>query len=433
MYSRRHSGASRNDGSIYVITMTGVFTFKRWWMFALASAFFFFITAATFSSLGVVLPYMIEEFSWSWSQAGTGFSLLALLVGLAGTLPAWTIRRFGIKATYVIGSATMACGFVLISTGTGLYQYWLGAGLLGLGFALCATVPGIHLINNWLPDRRSFAIGMYMTLGGLGAVAGPPVVTLIVSITDSWRAHWWSMATAILALMVLAIAFINNRPAENDKTGVANTLEEEKTSDRVFKTKTDWRYREVLLTPQYYVIVAALTLTLFCTLTMNNWAFTHLGMLGISTALATLTLSADGAVNALSRALGGIIATRIDPKWLLVAALIGEMIGMLALSVADNPGALIFFAIGEGFGFGMCFLATALLLLNYFGEKDNPEILGTMNFITTAAMAGPVIAGYLGDKVGGFSIAFQLNAALLLIIIIAVAAMKPPQQKTPRN
>ena len=402
-------------------------------MFALASAFFFFITAATFSSLGVVLPYMIEEFSWSWSQAGTGFSLLALLVGLAGTLPAWTIRRFGIKATYVIGSATMACGFVLISTGTGLYQYWLGAGLLGLGFALCATVPGIHLINNWLPDRRSFAIGMYMTLGGLGAVAGPPVVTLIVSITDSWRAHWWSMATAILALMVLAIAFINNRPAENDKTGVANTLEEEKTSDRVFKTKTDWRYREVLLTPQYYVIVAALTLTLFCTLTMNNWAFTHLGMLGISTALATLTLSADGAVNALSRALGGIIATRIDPKWLLVAALIGEMIGMLALSVADNPGALIFFAIGEGFGFGMCFLATALLLLNYFGEKDNPEILGTMNFITTAAMAGPVIAGYLGDKVGGFSIAFQLNAALLLIIIIAVAAMKPPQQKTPRN
>ena len=409
--------------------MTGVSTFKRWWMFALASAFFFFITAATFSSLGVVLPYMIEEFSWSWSQAGTGFSLLALLVGLAGTLPAWTIRRFGIKATYVIGSAIMACGFVLISTGTGLYQYWLGAGLLGLGFALCATVPGIHLINNWLPDRRSFAIGMYMTLGGLGAVAGPPVVTLIVSITDSWRAHWWSMATAILALMVLAIAFINNRPVENDKTGVANTLEEEKTSDRVFKTKTDWRYREVLLTPQYYVIVAALTLTLFCTLTMNSWAFTHLGMLGISTALATLALSADGAVNALSRALGGIIATRIDPKWLLVAALIGEMIGMLALSVADNPGALIFFAIGEGFGFGMCFLATALLLLNYFGEKDNPEILGTMNFITTAAMAGPVIAGYLGDKVGGFSIAFQLNAALLLIIIIAVAVMKPPQQK----
>ena len=412
--------------------MTGAPEFKRWWMFALASAFFFFITAATFSSLGVVLPYMIEEFSWTWSQAGTGFSLLALLVGLAGTVPAWTIRRFGIKATYVIGAATMACGFVLISTGTGLYQYWFGASLLGLGFALCATVPGIHLINNWLPDRRSFAIGLYMTLGGLGAVAGPPVVTFIVSNTDSWRVHWWSMTAAVLTLMVLAIAFINNRSAEED-ADAANALKEEKTSDKVFKTKTEWRYRDALRTPQYYVIVAALTLTLFCTLTMNSWAFTHLGMLGISTALATLVLSADGAVNALSRALGGLIATRIDPKWLLVAALIGELIGMLALSVADNPVALIFFAVGEGFGFGMCFLATALLLLNYFGEKDNPELLGTMNFITTAAMLGPVIAGYIGDQVGSFSSAFQLNAALLLIIIIFVAAMKPPQQKDVEN
>ena len=407
--------------------MTGVSTLKRWWLFTIASLFFFFITAATFSSLGVVLPYMIEDYSWTWSQAGTGFSLLALMVGLAGTLPAWTIRRFGIKATYITGSAVMACGFILIAAGTGLYRYWAGAGLLGVGFALCATVPGIHLINDWLPDRRSSAIGLYMTLGGLGAVAGPPAVTLIVSHTDSWRVHWWVMTAAILVLMLLATGFIRNRAAEDDKTGNGDAPAEERTSGKVFRTKTDWRYRDALRTPQYYVIVAALTLTLFCTLTMNSWAFTHLGMLGISTALATLALSADGLVNALSRALGGVLATRIDPKWLLVAALIGEMVGMLALSVADNPAMLFIFAVGEGFGFGVCFLATALLLLNYFGEKDNPELLGTMNFLTTAAMVGPVLAGYIAGKAGGFSMVFQLNAALLLIIILVVAGMKPPE------
>ena len=104
---------------------------------------------------------------------------------------------------------------------------------------------------------------------------------------------------------------------------------------------------------------------------------------------------------------------------------------MIALSVADNPAALVIFAVGEGFGFGLCFLATALLLLNYFGEKDNPEILGTMNFITTVAMLGPIVAGYIADKSGGFSLAFQLNAALMLIVIIAVAVMKPPRQKDP--
>ncbi len=407
--------------------MTATHTYRRWWLFTIASLYFFFITAATFSSLGVVLPYMIEEFSWSWSEAGTGFSLLALMVGLAGTLPAWTIRRFGIKATYIAGSITMACGFILIAAGTGLYWFWAGASLLGVGFALCATVPGIHLINDWLPDRRSFAIGLYMTLGGLGAVAGPPIVTSIVGNTDSWRIHWWSMTAAILVLMLFAGAFISRRITEDNDADAADAPGEETTSDRVFKTRADWRYRDALRTPQYYVIVAALTLTLFCTLTMNSWAFTHLGMLGISTALATLALSADGAVNALSRAVGGMLATRIDPKWLLVAALVGEMVGMLALSVADNPAALVLFALGEGFGFGMCFLATALLLLNYFGEKDNPELLGTMNFLTTAAMVGPVLAGYIAGKAGGFSMPFQLNAALLLIMIVFVIGMKPPK------
>ena len=66
--------------------------------------------------------------------------------------------------------------------------------------------------------------------------------------------------------------------------------------------------------------------------------------------------------------------------------------------------------------------------MNYFGERDNPELLGAMNFLSTAAMVGPVLAGYLAGKFGGFSIAFQLNAALLLLLIIIVAGMRPPRQ-----
>ena len=41
---------------------------------------------------------MVEDLSWSWTNAGLGFTLLALLTGLASMLPAWTLRMFGIKA-----------------------------------------------------------------------------------------------------------------------------------------------------------------------------------------------------------------------------------------------------------------------------------------------------------------------------------------------
>jgi OFA family oxalate/formate antiporter-like MFS transporter len=66
--------------------------FLSWWKFALISVIFFQITASTFASLGVALPFMIEELSWSWAEAGIGFSLLSFMVGITGWLPALTLQ-----------------------------------------------------------------------------------------------------------------------------------------------------------------------------------------------------------------------------------------------------------------------------------------------------------------------------------------------------
>lgn len=405
----------------------------RWVMFALASAYFFLITAATFSSLGVVLPYMIESLGWTWPQGGAGFSVLALMVGLTGALPAWTLQRHGVKATYVVGGSVMMAGFLLQATTHGLYQYFLGAGLMGAGFALCATVPGIHVLTHWFTDRRSIVIGAYMTIGGLGAVAGPLIVTRVVAATaQTWRLHWWTLTGAMLVLTLLATAFLRPAPPRSPAAPAATTAAAgDRNGEPVFQTAADWRFRDVVRTPQYYVIVAALTLTLLCTLTMNSWAFTHMTGMGVSAALAALALSANGLTNAASRAVGGVLGTRIDPKWLLVAALGGEAVGMLALSLADNPIALGVFAIGEGFGFGMCFFATTMLVVNYFGTRDNPIVLGAMNTISTAAMVGPILAGYIAERYGGFATVFRVYCGALVIMLVVTALMRPPRAPVP--
>lgn len=405
----------------------------RWALFAVISAIFFLICGATFSSLGIILPFMIEELSWTWSQAGTGFSLFALTVGLASTVPAWTLRRFGIKATYGIGGAVMVGGFSLLALTNGFHQYLLAAALLGLGFASCATVPAVHLLNGWMPEKRSAAIGAFMTIGGLGAVAGPLVANRAVAATDSWRFYWWAAAATLLALTALALVFVKSPPNESRALDEGAARRAEQRSQRVYRASSDWRFRDAIRTPQYWAIATAMTATLLCVLTANSWAVTHLGTLGVSAALAAGMLSAGGAVSALSRALGGALATRIDPKWLLVAALVGEASGMTALSVADNWIALFTFAAAEGFGFGMCFFATAILLVNYFGPSDNPEIFGTFNLITTAAMIGPALGGFIADKFGGFAGLFQAYAVALLAVVAVTAMMRPPGDRTDRR
>lgn len=407
--------------------------FRRWLPFAIVSAVFFHITGSTFTSLGVVLPFMIEDMAWNWSQAGAGFSLLALMVGLASTVPTWTLRKFGIRATFAIGGLLMATGFALLALIDGLNQYYIAMGLLGVGYTLCCMVPAIHMINNWLPDRRSFAIGLYMTIGGLGGVAGPVLVTSIIGATDSWRMHWWAMAASILFLVLLATLFVRSRPPGMGAGGEgAAAPREEKRSHRVFKTESDWHFRELVRTPQFHVIVASLTITLLCGLTANSWAVSHMVSLGIPLTVAAGALSAHAAINSLSRALGGVLGTRIDPKWLLVSGLAAEIVGMLALSVADNPVAIVLFALCEGYGFGMCLFATTVLLVNYFGASDTPESLGTMNLITTVAMVGPILAGFVSDTFGSFAGAFQGYSVILFLIIIAAIVMKPPR-KTPQS
>lgn len=398
---------------------------RGWINFALVSLLFFQVTAATFASLGVALPFMIEEMSWSWSGAGLGFSMLSFMVGIASRIPSWTLTRMGARATFGIGGVIMVIGLALMATTTGLNQYVVGAGLAGLGYTSCALIPGVAVINQWLPHRRSFAIGAYMMIGGLGGVAGPFFVTSVVAATGSWRWHWWLMAGLIGVLTVLAVALLKSRPASADEDAKSE-LAAETRSDNVYMTRFEWQFKDVIRTPQYYIIVAAMTMTLFGGVTTNSWAVSHMGNLGVLLAIAAGALSAQALVNASSRAFGGILATSVDPKWLLASALVGEVIGMLALSHADNMTMIVLFAIGEGYGFGMCMFATTILLVNYYGPKEAPKTMGTMYLITTVAMFGPVLGGYVADHYGGFAGVFQAYAVVLAVILVAVVTMRPP-------
>lgn len=407
-----------------------MYTLHRWGLFAIVSLIFLQINGATFLSLGVVLPYMVQELSWSWESAGLGFALLGLTTGLCSYLPAWIIRRFGIKATYGIGGAIMVSGFCLMATTAGLYQYFFATLLLGVGFASCATVPAMHIINSWLPDKRSFAIGAYLTMGGLGGVPGPLIANAFAGGTGEWRLHWWAMAASLLLLTVLAVIFVKVAPAGISVAEGETGRAQERLSKRVFRSTVDWSLREVLRTPQYFVLIAALTVVLMCTTTVNAFAPAHMGTLGVSAAVAAGALSGHAMVNALSRLFGGVLAKRIDPKWLLASALAAEIVAMAALAVADNATAITIFAVAEGYAFGMCYLAVVILVVNYFGTRDNPEILGTVHLFTTIATIGPWLGGVVGDRFGTFGMLFQGFAVLVFVLLIATLMMQPPRHKS---
>ena len=399
-------------------------TMMGWSLVVLVSLVFLVATGAVWSSLGILLPSMIEELQWSWSQAGLGFTIIGLMTGLSSTLPAWVMRlskASGVKLCYVIGGIVGAAGFATFAYAQSIWHFYLGAALIGTGYSFAGVVPGVKVVSDWITARRSFAVGLFFFSGAVGSILGPIATTSVQTIMDSWRAYWVIVAALMLVLGLIGGLFI---PSQKTPDAQGDTSDDQNTA-----SSDDWTLGEAMRTPQFYIIAGGLTAALLAAITMNTWQFTHMSNLGVTAQVAAGALSAQAVFNALARGLGGVVADWIGAKWLFVSGLITGVVGMLALGFADTPLLIATYAIADGYSFGIIVFSCTLLLLNYYGTGHNPAILGTVNLITTAAMIGPALGGVIAGAVGSFMPVFVGISGILFIAFCAALPMKKPVRK----
>ena len=383
---------------------------RPWIALAALSALFFQITAATFTSLGVVLPAMVAELRWSWSDAGLGFTLLAVACGLASLAPAAVMRTLGVRATLAGGGVVLATGLALVATAHHPARYLVGETLAGVGFALAAIIPGAFVIARSFA-QASWPLGLYFTAGGLGGAAGPLLGRL--GVEHAWRGYWWAMAAASLALALLAAAIVDPRWTRDGGKRGAPAAE-------------GWSVRAALLTPAFWVIAAAYTVYLLCGATVNFAAVRHLGERGVPAGAAATLLAAENLVNAGARAAGGALGRRVDPRTLVLAALALLIAGLGALAITRGGWTAWAYALGVGAGYGLSYLATAVLLLRWFGPRRNLELFSVMALVSTLAAVGPWAAGLAHDRAGSFAPALWVGAGLAACALAAMAVVRPP-------
>ncbi|GGF70650.1 MFS transporter [Alteromonas lipolytica] len=397
---------------------------QAWSILFTFSLCFFVVSAATFSSLGVVIPFMVNDLQWDWATAGMGFTLLALACGLSGYLPSITIKKLGVEGTLFIGLAQMVIGFILLYYTQTPAMYFGGCVLIGAGYSFVGPVPGTYIITHFF-IKRATAFGFYYTMGGIGGVAGPLIVWLANDGFGNWRVHW--LITLVMIVTSVVLMLFSIKLTDTEKLKVPPKQDNEQASTRVYETRELWTFKQAIRTPQFWLICAGYMSVLFVGTTVNSFSVAHLTQIGISFVFASTLLSTEALCNAISRIVGGFIAEYFDPKAMLQTALFLLGVGMLALSFGSSPLVLFLYAFAIGFGFGLTFLSSTVLLIRYFGSTPYIQLFGAMNFTATVAASAPYICGYMRDVTGSFVSSFLLIGAIPMVVLVAVIFMKPPK------
>lgn len=135
-------------------------------------------------------------------------------------------------------------------------------------------------------------------------------------------------------------------------------------------------------------------------------------------------------MNTVAKPVWGLVTERLAVRYSIGICYLGGGVGtLLLLSVVSLPWAILF---GVVFGLtrGATSFLTSLAWADYFGRRSQGSIRGISSIfgILTGA-GGPVIAGFLYDATGNYTIAFLIFAVAFWIGALFMVMAKPPQTK----
>jgi EmrB/QacA subfamily drug resistance transporter len=173
------------------------------WLALIVTTLVFFLVVIDVSAVNVAFPsigddFGVSESSLSWIISGYNIVVAAFLL-VAGRLA----DSLGRKKLFIPGVAVFMTGSFL--SGAAPSATWLIAArvIQAIGGAIIAPTAIAVILPDFPPNKRSTVIGITGATGGLGAVAGPAVGSLLIDVW-SWRGIFW--INVPICLLVLAIS-----------------------------------------------------------------------------------------------------------------------------------------------------------------------------------------------------------------------------------
>lgn len=310
--------------------------------------------------------------------------------------------KLGARWVVFIGGLLFGLGMITsgyaCSVGMLIATYGLGVGF-GVGMVYGCTVSTVVKL---FPDRAGFAGGVATAAYGASSVIMPLAANALISALDISSA--FVLLGAVMLVLICAMAFLF--PARG---------KEMPRLDSVVPAPADRSWREMLKTPDFYIMLLMLCCGAFSGLMIISQASPLAQqMVGMTQRQAAVIVSVLALFNTGGRLLSGVLSDRFGVLRTLRGVFICAAAGLVFLLLSQKNVAT--FCIGicvVGFCFGSVMGVYPSFTASRFGRRYNSVNYGIMFCgFAAAGFFGPTIMNGIYSVSGGYSAAFWIAIAL---------------------
>jgi len=338
-----------------------------------------------------------------------------LLIGVLGPFIGRLTDRFTPKKVLLTGICISAVSLVLLSTITGLTQYYAFCVLLGIGTAAVSLVPTSMLIAPWFPVKRGLAVGVINAGVGVAGFIAPNLTRKLIE-TFSMSYAFVALAVLLAIPFLVTLVLVRGPNASRARAPASTPRHNLTRASEIVKTPMFWMFG-------FGLFFAAHTLT-----GIQQHLALYMTGHGVTPTNAAFALSMLLGASAVGKIGGGAIADRYSSRvsllWSIVCLAAG--IGGL-LSVEPDSPVVYWSAALFGLGYGGVFNAPPLIAFEHFGTEKVGTILGLfMMFFGVGTSSGGLVSGMIFDRTHNYANSFSVDLVSCGIgFLLLFAAARP--------
>lgn len=215
---------NRNNTKNIGITMTNTSTKRGGFRWVVAALFFlaYMIAGADRANIGVVVPFIKQEYTLSNTDIGALASLFYLTYALVQIPAGYLFSRWGIRNLLTASLVLTSLATLLIGMTGNVLQLKFARALLGAAEGPI-NIGIVSIINRWFPPHeKGLATGIFMSSIKFAPAFVPPLCALIVSLYG-WREVFYIFAFPGLIVAVLWWVFVKDDPSQSKHCSPAET------------------------------------------------------------------------------------------------------------------------------------------------------------------------------------------------------------------